>query len=436
MLDTVLERLGGLLPRNFLIAAFFPVLLFAGANGVMFYLTNANFRRWVANYLELDVGKQAYYAFPLLIIIASAAYIFSMLNLSLRRILEGEPPFVPQRWKSKLKEQLSSGQRAKLERLEALLNKNKLHWWKMKRHEGEWHASLDAAWEEGKLNNETCAYTNDTEAAKDLAALMDKRARNAVIEFEEMTKAISSLTRELAKCDIGSLKTDDKDYDNKRRLDDADTIVRELINYAVNRVEEDYAEYYNRREYNYSRYRIAPTTMGNVAESVRSYALSRYGMNLDPLWLRVQKLVQEDKDFYASLQDAKTQLDFLVSLCWLTIIFTASWLIYLVSVRQSVRLFVVLGILGPALAFMWYQIAIQNYLAFADVLRTALDLYRFKMLDALHLKRPGNSEEERQLWNRLNRAIGYGDREKIVYKTHDLPNTAAQPPVYPTEPFA
>jgi|SRR5688572_6343100 len=439
MLDTVLEKLGGLLPKNFLIAAFFPVLLFAGANGVMLYLVRPNFRNWVVEYLDLNPVRQAYYAFPILIVIAAAAYVFSMLNLPLRRILEGVPPFVSLKQKSEFMQPLSRQQRTKLDRLEKTLKDHKRKWWMMKRQEQGWYQSLTDAYRKGIGQTARCSYTDETEAARKLDSLMDRRAANDLIEVTEITESVSSLGQELAKCNLNARDVkDQEDYNNKQSLDSAHTTMRELINYAVNRVEDEYAEYYNHREYHYSRYRIAPTTMGNVAESVRGYALSRYGMNLDPLWIRVQTLVQQDKDFYASLQDAKTQLDFLVSLCWLTIIFTAFWLVYLISARQRLALFLLIGVLGPTLAFMWYAIAVQNYLAFADVLRTALDLYRFKLLDVLHIARPRNSDEEREIWSQINHAIGFGEGTTIVYKTDETidspkPATTARPNVESSE---
>jgi hypothetical protein len=423
MLDALLEKLGGLLPKNFIIAAFFPVLLFAGANGVMCYLTVPRFREWAGRYAALDAGQQAFYGIPVLIVVAVAAYIFSMLNLSLRRALEGEPPLLPDRVKDWLKRQLTVRQRHKLRRLEAQLKESERFWWRLKRlvdgKEGKGdglESILTKAYTAGTAQAAACDYAPDKSAAAAVAELAKRREENREITAQELSDAVGQLAAELGKCNVGRQKPGDPDYENKRELNEDFEALREVIRYAVSRAEEEYATRYNQREYNYSRYKLSPTTMGNVAESVRGYARSRYAMNLDPFWLRVQKLVLDDKDFYASLLDAKTQLDFLVSLCWLTAAFTAFWLVYLLYLRQSVWLFLGIGLAGPALAFMWYKIAVQSYLAFADVLRTVLDLYRFKLLDALNIKRPANRQEEQKTWRSLSQVIGYGGADPLDYK--------------------
>ena len=219
MLDTVLEKLGGLLPKNFLIAAFFPVLLFAGANGVMLYQVSPSFRNWVVEYLDLNPVRQAYYAFPILIVIAAAAYVFSMLNLPLRRILEGVPPFVSLKQKSDFMKPLSRQQRTKLDRLEKTLKDYKRRWWMMKRQEQGWYRSLTDAYRKGIGQPEParCTYTDETEAARRLDSLMDRRAANDLIEVREIREAVSSLELELAKCNLNARDANDQEDYNKKK---------------------------------------------------------------------------------------------------------------------------------------------------------------------------------------------------------------------------
>ena len=159
--------------------------------------------------------------------------------------------------------------------------------------------------------------------------------------------------------------------------------------------------------------------MGNMAESVRSYARSRYEINLDSIWSRLQKLIQADDKFYAALIDAKTQLDFLISLFWLTMLFTVIWLSVLFYIRVSWFAFGLVGVIGAGLTAIWYKTAAQNYLAFADILRTSIDLFRFDLLAALHSKLPSSSEHERQIWVRLNQLIGYGENRHRIPYTHE-----------------
>ena len=406
MLGTVLEKLSALLPKNFIIAAFFPVLFFAGANGFMLYLTSEAFRGWLISYSEMDAAKQALYSVPALISIAFVAYVFSALNLSLRRVLEGES--IPE-W---LRVRLTAGQRAKYGRQDLLLDEKRRDWWELKTREKDWFKRLDAAWEEGRVQTATpCAYSPGEAIPK----LIAQRTAYKQIEPGVLDAAVEELAQELKKCAAGNVELHDHDYENKKCLNDDDEALRGVIVYATSFAEDRYVRQLNWREFNYSPYRIAPTALGNVAESARGYARSRYGINLDPFWLRLQKIVQDDAGFYAILSDAKTQLDFLVGLFWLTIVLTAGWLITLVYIRQGAWLFLAIGVAGPLLAFLWYQLALQNQRAFADVLGTAVDLYRFKLLDALHVERPHNSLHERQTWTTLNQLIGYGEDVDIKY---------------------
>ena len=74
---------------------------------------------------------------------------------------------------------------------------------------------------------------------------------------------------------------------------------------------------------------LAPTRMGNLTRTMRSYALDRYGIDLDIFWTKLQRTLQKESNFYQTLSDAKIQVDFLVSLTFLTMMFTAFCVLYL-----------------------------------------------------------------------------------------------------------
>ena len=78
-----------------------------------------------------------------------------------------------------------------------------------------------------------------------------------------------------------------------------------------------------------------------------------------------------------------------------------------------------LAVAGAALVAVWYNIAVQNYLAFADTLRTSIDLFRFDLLSALHCHLPANSEDECRTWARLNQLIGYGQKREMIEYTRE-----------------
>ena len=202
----------------------------------------------------------------------------------------------------------------------------------------------------------------------------------------------------------------------EQRLDRDFVRLGELFTYAAERLEDEYIRLFNEKEFNFSRYHVSPTQMGNIADSVRSYAQLRYRMNLDFFWSRFQQVLQGQRDFYQTLLDAKTQLDFAVSFFWLTVASTVIWFILLPILAHSIYPFVAVAVLGPLLARGWYLVAVQNYRSFADLMRSSVDLFRVSLIDALNIPKPADSAAERELWDKLNHRYCYGEDVLISYK--------------------
>jgi hypothetical protein len=408
MLGTLLEKIGTLLPRNFIIANFFPMLLFAAINGLMLYWMSDRFHLAVEQYFAMDAGNQALIGFPVLIAITLAAYIFSAFNLFQREILEGRygPTY--------LKELLSAGPQRRADRSEDKLEEARKYERRFAKLDGVERLRLQRL-AGGMQVNQICAYTKRSPAARLVAKLEKKRLRYRSIKTEELENAIVELGQELSQCAVNQRDAARGDDRNKILLDHHQTTLKRCLDYAEKRNDNDLVELFNVREFNFSRFKMAPTAMGNIAESVRGYTQSRYAMNLDPFWSRLQKILIDDEKFYATLVDAKTQLDFMISLFWVTVSFTGFWTIALICLRRSLLAFFVVAVGGPVLSILWYKIALQNYRAFADICRTSVDLYRFKLLDMLHVERPKGNLLERNTWKEVNKVIGYGEEEVIRY---------------------
>ncbi|HKY29372.1 MAG TPA: hypothetical protein VJM12_15645 [Pyrinomonadaceae bacterium] len=407
MLGTLLERVGALLPKSFTISNLFPMLMFAAVNGLMIYWMSDWFREVVHNYLSQSAGKQALIGFPILIVIALAAYILSTLNLLQRELLEGKYLWDPARRK------LTAAQQKRIEALHedidaTIKNRFALHALNADQR------LLDARDEGNKLET-GCQYSASSEAARAIKALHEKTLGYEAISAADLETEIRLLEGEFRKCKVDKEDANDSEMQAMVLLDRQQTILLARVDFALKEAEAAYVALYNKREFNYSRYRVAPTAMGNIAESVRSYARSRYAMDLDAFWSRLQKVVVGDDKFYSSLVDTKTQLDFTISLFWLTVCFTVIWTVELLILRKSILAFVLVAVGGPVLSILWYQIALQNYRAFADVLKTSIDLYRFDLLALLRVERPRGNEHERTIWGGLNSVLGYGEPGELRY---------------------
>ena len=406
MLGTLLEKIGTLLPKNFIIANLFPMLLFAAINGLMLYWLSDRFRLAAQNYFAMDAANQALIGFPILIAVTLAAYIFSTLNLFQRELLEG------QYWPEPLKRVLTAGQQRRADRSADKFIEKTTERRSFRRLNGV--QKLRDARVIGNQHQAVCGYLEGGAAAVAVAALQEKRLRYDLISTEEFEEVVDLLVLDLAACPVDIRNPGDQDIENKLRLNRDQIILINCLDYAERRLENDYVALFNQREFNFSGFKLAPTAMGNIAESVHGYARSRYAINLAPFWSRLQKILIDDEKFYSTLVDAKTQLDFMISLFWVTVCFTIIWTIELLYLRRSLTAFVLVAIGGPVLSIAWYKIALQNYRAFADICRTAVDLYRFKLLDSLHVKRPNGNVHERQTWIQLNQLIGHGETNAQV----------------------
>jgi hypothetical protein len=118
------------------------------------------------------------------------------------------------------------------------------------------------------------------------------------------------------------------------------------------------------------------------------------------------------------IQDSKTQVDCMVSLVWLTALFTIIWsaLLFWQFETTSLLEFSLVGFGGTLLTIVWYDVACQGYRVFADLIRSSVDLYRFELIESLHLAAPYGTEEERELWLRIGSATGFSSDAAFVYK--------------------
>ena len=144
-------------------------------------------------------------------------------------------------------------------------------------------------------------------------------------------------------------------------------------------------------------------------------------LSLDVFWTRLQKLIQADDKSFNTLQDAKIQLDFFVSMAWLSALFSFIWSIVLMGC--SARIFLFLGVCagGVATSIVCYLLGCQSYLTFAEVVRGAIDLNRFQLISAYHLPLPVGSDEEEQLWENLASWVGYDSPSSGVIYQHKAP---------------
>jgi len=243
------------------------------------------------------------------------------------------------------------------------------------------------------------------------------------IKPKRLQKAVNVLAKALTKNKAGK----------KGLLSDAVQDLRAAITYALDRYQFEIRRLMHQRQTNFpgvgplsedqpegpsANSILAPTAMGNIGRAMSTYTLMRYQLDLDVFWTRLQNSLQKDaKDYYSVLQDSKVQVDCSVTLFWLSFVFTIFWTPALLWWFDStVREFLTVAIAGTVFVVGSYLLACQSYRVFADVMRSSVDLFRFQVLQALHIPLPLGSEAERDLWYRLGGATGFGNREEFEYK--------------------
>lgn len=158
---------------------------------------------------------------------------------------------------------------------------------------------------------------------------------------------------------------------------------------------------------------VLPTRLGNVLRSFEKYAFRQYKMG-EILWPRLRAKL--DKEFAAALDEAKTPLDFVINISFLsgvlsfTIFVIGLWYPIAIASRRT-AIWWVMEIFGFAfLSYFAYTLAVNQSTEWGNMFRSAFDLYRWDLLKQLGYQHtPVNINEERALWGGIYRQLQYGD---------------------------
>lgn len=259
-----------------------------------------------------------------------------------------------------------------------------------------WQESLTKAREVGALvvaNN----FTFKGESAQRISTLAKHRRRSKPIPANDIAAAVASLV-----FDLRSNDSDQPGPDGDYALEKTRQLLWQLIDYADSYATSEYRNLTNVKQFSFGALPLSPTKMGNVVKTVRSYAVERYSFNFEFFWSRLQAVAQKDKDFSGVVEAAKTQLDFLIACSFLAAVWSFLWTVWLVASAGPPGIFLAVSLLGPLSSWVWYRVAAVHYRTFADLLRSAVDLFRLPLLQSLHFPLPDGVQEEREIWYNLD----------------------------------
>jgi len=409
MLSTILTSLQSLISPRFIVASFFPALAFWFSNALMLLWLNEPFRALTDKTInQSTLGQSSVLMAAALIGVAISAYALSAIMSGIQSLMEGS-------WPEPVAALFAPAQARHLKDLETRMRSYRVTRGGLEknvhglRQTEAWQKELREARVKGQTNH--CGannYAGDAPSAKKVLELAALRYRYQSISAGQLTEAVNMLKPALESNDA-----DQKGPDDKYTLEEIRQQLWDLIGYAVRHAQDQHRHYMNQRRFSFGTTTIAPTRMGNVAQTIQSYAVERYDFNFELLWSRMQRVLQKDTNFGPILQAAKTQLDFLIASSALTWFWAMCWAVILTATGGPALVFFAVVSVGPMLAWVWYRAAVVHYRAFADVLRTSIDLFRFDLLSELHLPLPSGVLEERELWNMVDRLQG-------LYELHDL----------------
>ncbi len=125
---------------------------------------------------------------------------------------------------------------------------------------------------------------------------------------------------------------------------------------------------------------VRPTRLGNIYKVAQLYPYLRYGADTTVIWSRLRSVLP--KDFVERIQDAKIATDFLLLCALLSVLFSLVTLPYLLIHRADILL-LLLCILGIPLGVAAYYCSLTPATSYAELTKTAFDLYRHSLLKAL-----------------------------------------------------
>lgn len=174
---------------------------------------------------------------------------------------------------------------------------------------------------------------------------------------------------------------------------------------------------------------ILPTRFGNILRAAEVYPNRRYGIDAVPMWGRLAHIMPDAG--MEKVDQANNQCLFLLNCCLLSVIFaTASFfvsgyqglttilarqglkeLLYFIPVnpdivyvyQQRVVIYLVLGIIAFLIGRLFYEASLVNVGQYGNMIRSAFDLYRFELLEALHFSLPKDLDEETDQWRAVSR---------------------------------
>ena len=201
---------------------------------------------------------------------------------------------------------------------------------------------------------------------------------------------------------------DDPDYEAthlKERWDRIKKLVLDEFTKTLGRFKRDFPQ---------EKWLIMPTRLGNVIRGFEYYPKREYGIDGSEMWPRLVAGVE--KEYATLVDDAKISCDFFIMSSMLSGILSIAFIVVAfmrpVAITGRAVLFTTLGksLIFALLAYALYLLAIPRAQEWGKTVKSAFDLYRWKLLSQLGYKQQLTTRSaERDLWKEISRQTIYGE---------------------------
>lgn len=144
-----------------------------------------------------------------------------------------------------------------------------------------------------------------------------------------------------------------------------------------------------------------PTQFGNLRAEMEAYTDRVYDVSFLYLWSRLEVLISDPAKFTV-LNNARTQLDFVLMIILLATISIVGWLTRFLWDGRTLH-FAALALTAPFVLRFFYSAALESQRAWTQAVKAIMDGHRLELLKTLAAPDPRTDEEERAIWTALQR---------------------------------
>jgi hypothetical protein len=161
---------------------------------------------------------------------------------------------------------------------------------------------------------------------------------------------------------------------------------------------------------------VLPTRFGNAIAAFEDYSREIYGADPIPLWIHLNTVVP--KEFASSIEDAKTNVTFLMNAFVFSAMFSILSLCrFLINLEEyslghnhpttNFYSYELVALASGIVARLTYELSIEKIYSWGTLVKATFDCYLPALAEKLGYKLPSKGEEQKRFWTAVSRRAAY-----------------------------